>query len=102
MYIIWFSEGMYAYDCANNLDVVALKMEKYKADGWLGTLIAGKLYLDFSRQDSFEKSLMELIKKIQCIYDNKKIKIPTAPKPTDTSLVVKQHKKVTWFIKIIL
>ena len=59
---VLFSEAKYTYDC--NKDYIPIIMKrKYKADGWLGAMIATKLYIDFEKYD-FNNSYERLVKEI--------------------------------------
>lgn len=52
------SEAEYAQD--QKIPIICLKLEKWKADGWLGMLIASSTCVDFSSKNNFEQRMNEL------------------------------------------
>nr|KAG5710904.1 hypothetical protein BaRGS_027055 [Batillaria attramentaria] len=57
-------EAEYADDLRKT--IIPLKMERdYKADGWLGLMVAGKLFYDFSGKYPFDTKFQELVKAVR-------------------------------------
>ena len=44
------SEAHYAFERGCHLIPILIE-EQYKADGWLGIIVSGKLYVDFGKND---------------------------------------------------
>lgn len=74
-------EAAYANERRKNIIPVKFEL-KYKPDGWLGFLIGGNTYYEFSARRSTEEMLASLIKEIKCsLDDNTEIKKePLRPK----------------------
>ena len=59
-------EATYAFD--NRIDFIPCRLqESYRPKGWLGNLIADRLYIDFSPPNTFESAFEKLLEEIKSI-----------------------------------
>ncbi|KAK7469460.1 hypothetical protein BaRGS_00036526 [Batillaria attramentaria] len=63
------AEAEYAAD--NKKKIIPVKVQNYSPDGWLGLLIAGKLYYDFSDRKQFDSKFQELLTAIREVIESK-------------------------------
>ena len=60
----FFSEASYSSDLKKT--IIPLKLEKnYKPKGWLGIIVAGKLYFDFAKEEQFDQACQQLLETVQ-------------------------------------
>ena len=62
---VLITEAEYAF--MKRKDIVPVRVQhRYNADGWLGILVGTKLYFDFTRSDSFDMMMSNLIRELGC------------------------------------
>ncbi|XP_019632062.1 PREDICTED: uncharacterized protein LOC109475740, partial [Branchiostoma belcheri] len=68
-----------SYTADKKKTIIPLVMESgYRADGWLGVLVASLLYFDFSDKDRFDTVIVALMKEIDVAIKKASEKVPKA------------------------
>ena len=71
-------EAMYANECRKMIQPVIVQ-DGYKADGWLGLLLAGQYYVKMSQPDKLKESMDILVGKLRPLFKESELGTPSPP-----------------------